>query len=91
MPKGKTKKEWGKEAEKLKLVLLFRLCIFHYKVYFCVMCAGIFAVNTLLSADIQAVAYESVINSQFFKSCIKKLVLKSSICIKMDRFLNVVK
>lgn len=63
MPKEKNKKVWGNEGEKLKLVLLFSLHIFQYKVYYCVTCAGIFAVNTLLSADIQAVAYESVINS----------------------------
>lgn len=78
-----------KKTKKQKLVLSFTLCTFHYKVYFFVMCSGTFVVNILLREllflynYIETLAYESGINSQLRKLCLKKLVLKSSISTKM--------
>lgn len=78
-----------KKTKKQKLVLWFTLCTFHYKVYFFVMCSGTFVVNILLREllflynYIETLAYESGINSQLRKLCLKKLVLKSSISTKM--------
>lgn len=53
------------------------------------MCSGTFGVNTLLTKllflynYIGSIAYESSINSQLFKLCLKKLVLESSFSIKV--------